>query len=114
MGLEETNWLLSLLARCDGLNRKVASMKTTRDFLSSIWAKYSSGNGPIMGGCWVGTPLEVDLRNQPTKYVTEMCRCFKPRLDTQVYWSGKWYANGSQVPLNKTVKSKKMQPCTMP
>jgi len=108
---EETNWLLTMLARCHEFRRHAKSHK--KGLLSSLWSNFqgsSSSRSFNYHGCWVGSNMEVELRATPAKYLIEMCRCFDPRLESPFYWNGKWFQNGSSV----RYTPKKGRSCTMP
>lgn len=81
---EETDWLLSLLAKCARI--------------PAADIKCKQGNY-APGFCKEGSSEERKLRKRPSEYMANMCCCFEPRQDTQIYWAGKWFRTAEEVPM---------------
>merc|ERR1711920_192076 len=79
---ELTDWLLSLIAKCD----------RERPALHCPWRRGSAEF------CREGSPAELDLRRQPTKYASHLCCCIEPRQETKIYWGGQWFDRPEKVP----------------
>uniref|UniRef100_A0A7S2K2N4 Uncharacterized protein n=1 Tax=Zooxanthella nutricula TaxID=1333877 RepID=A0A7S2K2N4_9DINO len=81
---EITDWLLSLLARCD------------RDRPSYDDCP-SYNHAPRY--CEDGSTDERKMRAQPEKYASTLCCCFQPRQDKQIFWAGSWFRARDKVPM---------------
>lgn len=93
---EETDLLLSFLARCD---KRVA--------------KLDCGPRRNRRYCREHSSEERDLRRHLLTYSSQMCCCVEPKISTPVYWAGKWFANGSAVPM-RLPNIQKDRACLLP
>lgn len=93
---ESTDWLLSLLAKCDRERPKLSC--PSRDL-----PRY----------CQAGSSDERRWRKQPSKYAETICCCLEPRQETKIYWAGQWFRNAADVPL-KIPQVKKDRTCVLP
>jgi len=95
---EETDWLLSLLAKC-ARDPKAASKCKQGRFAP--------------GFCKEGSSEERQLRRKPAEYMENMCCCFQPRQDTTIYWAGDWFKKSEDVPMKlQNVRSERL--CVLP
>mmetsp|Transcript_68155 Transcript_68155/g.197566 ORF Transcript_68155/g.197566 Transcript_68155/m.197566 type:complete len:941 (+) Transcript_68155:120-2942(+) len=94
---EQTDWFLSLLAKCDKERPKLSCPPTKHA------PRY----------CEAGSGEERGLRHQPAKYVPSLCCCFEPRQQTAVYWGGRWFSLTESVP-TKLAGFKKDRTCLLP
>lgn len=92
-----TDWLLSLLARCD---KEQAP-------LSCPYGK----DPPRF--CQDGSSEELKWRRQPLKYSANMCCCLEPRQKAKVYWAGQWFGLFDKVPMRVSTVRKE-RTCTIP
>merc|ERR1711920_578275 len=95
---ELTDWLLSVVAKCD----------KERPALHCPWRR---GTAEF---CREGSPAELDLRRQPTKYASMLCCCLEPRQETKIYWGGEWFKRPEDVPKRLKKKSGKDRNCVFP
>merc|ERR1740121_2186692 len=95
---ELTDWLLSLVAKCD----------KERPALHCPWRR---GTAEF---CREGSPAELDLRRQPTKYASMLCCCLEPRQETKIYWGGEWFKRPEDVPKRLKQKAGKDRNCVFP
>merc|ERR1740121_13518 len=94
---ESTDWLLSVIAKCE-MERPQLSCTGRRE------------HRPY---CKDGSPEELKLRRQPTKYAPNLCCCIEPRQETKIHWGGRWFARPEDVP--KTLrKGGKERTCYFP
>jgi len=94
---EETDTLLSLLARCDRQRSQIRCPTSRR----------------LPGFCRESSVEERQLRREPWHYGSQMCCCVQPRLDTRIYWAGRWFGNASSVPWRLS-RTRKDRACSLP
>mmetsp|Transcript_92056 Transcript_92056/g.286967 ORF Transcript_92056/g.286967 Transcript_92056/m.286967 type:complete len:297 (+) Transcript_92056:498-1388(+) len=93
---EETDSLLSLLARCER-HRSQISCPSRRPFRF----------------CTDASEEERQLRRQLLRYGTQMCCCVQPRLEKHIYWGGQWFDSSAEVP-RKLPHMRKDRACVLP
>jgi len=93
---ESTDWLLSLLAKCDKEKPKLS-------------CRYRD----VPRFCQAGSSDERRWRKQPSKYAETICCCLDPRQENQVYWAGQWFKDVASVPM-KIPQVRKERTCVLP
>jgi len=94
---EQTDWLLSLLAKCD----------KERPELSCPPYKHAPRY------CEAGSTDERRFRRNPAKYVSTLCCCFEPRQKTTVFWGGMWFRLTDEIP-KRVASMRKDRTCLIP
>lgn len=95
---EETDSLLTLLARCDRERSKVSCRP-------SGWAPPNI--------CKEFSLEDLTERRKMITYGTKLCCCLWPRQEKPVYWAGRWYDNSTATP-RILPGGKAARTCTLP
>jgi len=97
---EETDWLLTLMARCGEPSFRHQAHKC-------------SATGANVCKRSLMLPSEMEqLFRASEEAATEVCCCVKEREDTPIFWQGRWYSDSSQVPtVDKLGRTRR---CLMP
>jgi len=95
---EETDSLLTLLARCDRERSKVR-------------CKHSGWAPPNV--CKEFSLEDLRERRKMTTYGTKLCCCLWPRQEKPVYWAGRWFTDSMATP-RKLPGGKAARTCILP